>query len=113
MNLKGKLVEIDATQQVSDKFKKRAFVVEHGDNPQYMEQSQLEFIQDKCDLLDKYKVGDDVDVEFNLKGRAFVDKSGTKRYFNTLQAWKIVKAGSQPDYVKSNSNEYHPDDLPF
>ena len=109
MNIKGKLINISETNQVSDKFSKREFVVEFAENPQYPEVIQLEFIQDKCDLLDQYSVGQEVDVAFNLKGRKWTNPQGVDKYFNTLQAWKIEKVGDAP----SPGNEEDSDDLPF
>ena len=76
MEVKGKLVEIFETIQVSASFKKREFVLEYAENPQYPEVIKFEMIQDKCDLLDAYQVGQEVNVAFNLKGRKWVDPKG-------------------------------------
>jgi hypothetical protein len=105
MNIKGKLLEISDTQQISDAFKKREFVLEFAENPQYPEFVKFEAIQDKCGLLDTYKVGDEIDVYFNLKGRKWNDPKGGVKYFNSLQAWKIdgVSAG-QPASAPANNN---------
>ena len=83
MNIQGKLVEIFATQEVSEKFKKREFVVEYAENPTYPEYIKLEVVNDKVSILDNYKAGDSVDVAFNLRRRSSPDKSGKVRYFNT------------------------------
>ncbi|MDO1447316.1 DUF3127 domain-containing protein [Rhodocytophaga aerolata] len=93
--LTGRVVEITPTQQVSDKFRKREFVVEFAENTQYPEFVKLELVQDKCDLLDKFAVGQEVEVMFNLKGRRWTDAKGEVKYFNSLQAWKINAAGSK------------------
>ncbi|MBL3657954.1 DUF3127 domain-containing protein [Fulvivirga sediminis] len=89
MNVKGKILEISSTQQVTSSFQKREFVLEYAENPQYPEFLKFEMIQDKCALLDIYKVGDDIDVYFNLKGRKWTDPKGEVKYFNSLQAWKL------------------------
>jgi hypothetical protein len=91
MNISGKITEIFETAKVTETFKKREFVVEYSENPQYPEYIKLELIQEKCELLDKYTVGEDVDISFNLKGRKWTDPQGTVKYFNTLQAWKLDK----------------------
>ena len=97
MNISAKITEIFETAKVTETFKKREFVVEYSENPQYPEFIKFEFIQEKCDLLDKYSLGDEVDISFNLKGRKWTDPQGTVKYFNTLQAWKIdKKADSAP-----------------
>ncbi len=92
--LTGRIIEISATQQVSGKFQKREFVVEYTENPQYPEYIKFECIQDKCDLLDKFAAGQEVEVMFNLKGRKWTDAKGEVKYFNSMQAWKINAAGS-------------------
>jgi len=89
MEITGKIVHIFNEQTISDKFSKRAFVVEYAENPEYPETVQLEFQQDKCSLLDSYDVGQSVTVGFNLRGRAWTGSDGVTKYFNTLQAWRI------------------------
>ncbi len=89
MNLKAKILEIFETTQVTDTFKKREFVVEYAENPQYPEFIKFELTQDRCDLISQFKPGDEVDVWFNLRGRKWTDPQGQVKYFNSLQAWKI------------------------
>ena len=91
MELKGKLIEIFDTNQVSDSFKKREFVVEYADNPQFPQLLKFEMIQDNCQVLDDFNKGDDVEVLFNLRGRKWTDPQGIDKYFNTLQSWKVQK----------------------
>jgi hypothetical protein len=93
MNVRGRILEIGDTQKISDRFQKREFVIEYAENPQYPEYVQFEVIQDKCSMLDTCKVGDDVDVYFNLKGRKWTNPQGQVKYFNSLQAWKLETAG--------------------
>lgn len=99
MNIKGRIIEIFETQQVSEKFKKREFVIECGENTQYPEYIKFETVQDKVNLVDSYKMGEEVDVFFNLRGRAWTNQQGVKNYFNSLQAWKINR-------VEGVSNNY-------
>ena len=95
MEIQGKLLEISDTVQVKETFRKREFVLEYADNPQYPEYVKFECIQDKCDMLDNYSAGQDVTVSFNLKGRKWVDPQGTTKYFNSLQAWRMQPAGNE------------------
>lgn len=124
MNIKGKILEISPTQQVTDSFKKREFVIEYAENPQYPEFVKFESIQDKCGLLDAYKAGDEVDVHFNLKGRKWNDPKGGTKYFNSLQAWKIEGASAtggqsvpppaaEPSLEEPGWISEDEDDLPF
>ena len=75
MEVKGKVHEVSATQQVTDSLKKRELILEYIENPQYPEYLKFEAIQDRCNLLDNIRVGDDVEVFFNLKGRPWTDKA--------------------------------------
>lgn len=95
MEIQGKLIELSDTTQVTDTFRKREFVVEYADNPQYPEFVKFESIQDRCDLLDSFKVGQEIMISFNLKGRKWVDPQGNTKYFNSLQAWRIQPATAE------------------
>ena len=108
MEIQGKLLEISDTVQIKETFRKRDFVVEYADNPQYPEYVKFECIQDKCDMLDNYAVGQDVTVSFNLKGRKWVDPQGETKYFNSLQAWRMQPASGAsptPDNAAAGSND--------
>lgn len=82
----GKIVHIGETLKITEKFTKRDIIVETRENPNYPERIILEAHQDRCDLLDAWKVNDDVKVHFNIKGRQTGDRT-----FNTLQAWRFEK----------------------
>ncbi len=86
----GRLHEIFDEQQVSEKFRKREFVLEVQDG-QYPEHIKFQMVQDKTSLIDPYKMGDEVKVTFNLRGRGF-NKNGQMLYFTNLEAWKIEPA---------------------
>lgn len=88
----GKLHEIFDEQQVSDKFRKREFVLEIPDGS-YTQFIKFQLTQDKCNLLDNFNVGDEVKVTFNLSGKPFT-KNGTTMYFTNLGAWRIEAANS-------------------
>ena len=118
MEIEGSIEVIRDTNQVSEKFKKREVIVVTDETyPQYI---SIEFQQDKCDMLDKYKVGDKVSIGFNLRGRSWEDKAkGATRYFNTIQGWKIQALGSAPVAVQPAPTPAAPvpavedGDLPF
>ncbi len=125
MEIKGKVHEVSEIINVTDTFRKRELVIEFAENPQYPEYVKFEAIQDRCALLDGVELGSDVEVSFNLKGRAWTDKNGKKQYFNTLQLWKVNASNNAPI---ANNNQSTPayappidinaapgedDDLPF
>lgn len=88
----GRLLEDFGTQQVTEKFRKREFVLEIPDG-QYPQLVKFQLAQDKCDLLDNFQQGAELLVTFNLRGRSY-DKNGQTMYFTSLDAWKIQPAGA-------------------
>ena len=86
-------VKYDAVA-VSDKFTKRDFVLMIADNPQYPQHVLFQLTQDKCPLLDMMACGMEVEVHFNLRGRAWTSPQGETKYFNTLEAWRILPANA-------------------
>ena len=85
----------------------------------------IEFIQDKCDLLNSYQVGQDVKIGINLRGREWVNPEGETKYFNSIQGWRIetlqIETSSEMPPVPPNSTfeaadddkKEVEDDLPF
>jgi len=90
LEVKGKLIVKFNAQQVTERFKKREFVLEIASG-NYSEQVKFQLAQDKCDLLDKFKEGEEINVFFNLKGKPYT-KDGVTSYFNNLDAWRIETA---------------------
>lgn len=88
----GKLHTIFETKQVSERFTKREFVVELADNPKYPQTVLFQLTGDRCQQLDELKVGDEVRIEFSLRGREWRSPSGEVKYFNSLDVWKIEAA---------------------
>ena len=75
-------------------FKVVKFVVVDDSNADYPQTLELQATQDKAENLVKYnKVGDRVDVSFNLRGREWTNQETKKTsVFNTIEAQKIFKA---------------------
>ena len=85
----------------------------------------VEFVQDKCDLLNNYTVGEAVKVSINLRGREWVDPQGVTKYFNAIQGWRVERLSSAaPTQAPpmpaaaafepaENFKEEDHDDLPF
>lgn len=88
----GKLHTIFETKQVSERFTKREFVIELADNPKYPQVVLFQLTGDRCSQLDGMRVGDEVRIEFSLRGREWRSPSGDVKYFNSLDVWKIEPA---------------------
>ena len=98
MEITGELIEVFGTQDVTATFKKREFAVKT--DGEYAQEIGLEVTQDKVDLLDTFKVGDKITASVNVRGRKWTNPEGVNKYFNTIQAWRIVK-----NEVQSDSND--------
>jgi len=94
MEITGKIKIINETQNIgSNGFRKREVVITTED--QYPQHILVEFIQDKCDLLNNYAVGQDVKISINLRGREWIDPEGVVKYFNAIQGWRIELLNSK------------------
>jgi single-strand DNA-binding protein len=112
---KGTIIAINPTQQITDTFSKREFVVEtseENNGQSYSQSIKFQVMKDKCSMLDSFAVGDEVSVSFNITGKPY-DKNGTILYFNNLNAWKITKLGEQAPAPTNTGTNDASDDLPF
>jgi hypothetical protein len=64
-------------------FRKREVVITTEE--QYPQDILVEFIQDKCDLLNRYSIGQDVKININLRGKEWINSEGIAKYFNAIQ----------------------------
>jgi len=94
MEVSGRIKMIDETKAFgANGFRKREVVITTDE--QYPQHIMIEFTQDKCDLLNTYTVGEPVKVSINLRGREWVNPQGETKYFNSIQGWRIEKAGAE------------------
>jgi single-stranded DNA-binding protein len=100
----GKLHTVFDTKQVSERFTKREFVVELTDNPKYPQVVLFQLTGDRCAQLDQLTVGDQVRIEFSLRGREWKSPSGEIKYFNSLDVWKIESARAGAGRSRRDSN---------
>lgn len=118
--LTGLIKVINDTQEISEKFKKREFVVTDNSG-QYPQDILLQLTQDRVGLIDGYQVGQQVTVSFNLRGREWTNKEGKVVYFNSLDAWKVQApqdVNSAPPAmdtppIEAVASSEGDDDLPF
>ena len=119
LSIEGKVKRILDEQVISERFKKREFVIETEE--QYPQVLVFQLAQDKTNLIDPLSVGDKVEVFFNLRGREWQkEPSAEIRVFNALDAWRIQKVESIPNQNESGAPSENPiepagpeDDLPF
>lgn len=112
MEITGTIIRIQDTQTFDSGFSKRALhlEIEPGRYPQIIE---LEFVKDKCSMLDSYAPGQEVKVDVNLRGREWTSPKGELRVFNTLQAWRIEDVGGSKPVPNDDVGTDSTDEIPF
>ncbi|GHV61789.1 hypothetical protein FACS1894195_2840 [Bacteroidia bacterium] len=123
----GKLVFKENTQQLTERFQKREFVIEVANerDPQWNDFIKIQLTQDRCDLIETINLEEQIKVHFNLRGRKW-EKDGRSGFITNLEGWRIEKLAqetpSQAAPTASNLPEYavadiaettETDDLPF
>jgi hypothetical protein len=108
MEVLGKVILLGETITVGSAgtFKKRTIVVETDE--QYKQTIPVDFVQDKCDILNAYKVGDNVKIGINIRGNEYNGK-----YYVSLNGWNINNTDTSSTTVKSTEVVDELTDLPF
>jgi hypothetical protein len=116
----GKLAAKFDIVQRTETFKTREFVIEKSEDVNgRMITNYVKFqcVQDKTAMPDKFNIGDEVKVQFNIKGSRW-EKDGRVNYITNLDAWRMESVRlSQDNNSNVNFNDIPPsdvvDDLPF
>lgn len=95
MQVQGRIHTAFAEAQVTQRFKKREFVLELDAASRYPQLVLFQLTGDRCAVLDDFGAGDTVNVEFSLRGREWKSPKGETRYFNSLEVWSIERAGEE------------------
>jgi len=120
--LTGKLVAKFDIVQRTETFKTREFVVEKSEDiggRTITNFVKFQCVQDKTAMPDRFNIGDEVKVMFNIKGSKWT-KDGKDNYITNLDAWRMetVKLGGtmideSPNYTADAPAGDVVDDLPF
>lgn len=89
MEIQGIIKSIQNTKEINSSLSKRNLIITTVE--QYSQTIVLEFINDKCQLLDQFSLGEAVKIQYNVKGREWTSEQGETQYFISLQGWKIDK----------------------
>lgn len=117
----GYITDIFPSEIIGSSFEKRVFWLMEPGSDKYKNHYQLECHQGDCNLLDKFRAGELVECQTDLRGKKFT-KNGRDFIFNTLKVWKITRVAEQPhpEVVPDASFEDRAvttpdaiDDLPF
>jgi hypothetical protein len=107
METTGRIHALFEEKQVTERFRKREFVVELADNPRYPQYVLFQLTGDRCESLEGFRVGDEVRVEFSLRGREWKSPRGETKYFNSLDVWTLSRVGDA-----GRTRDAFPDDEP-
>jgi hypothetical protein len=116
MDVSGKIKVVGEVVEKGT-FKSRNVVITTDE--QYPQHISIQFVQDKCDILNGYNVGESVMIGINLRGREWTNAKGEEVYFNTIQGWYISKldtSNQSPEpktFAEVSVFETDESDLPF
>jgi Domain of unknown function (DUF3127) len=89
MDITAIIKRIEAARTVGEQnFKFRNLIVTTEE--QYPQTLSIQFVQGKCEELDKFAPGQTVKIDINLRGKE-TTKDGEPVVFNTIQGWRIQK----------------------
>ena len=100
--LSGKIKLVSPKQTFNSGFEKQEFVVTTQEK--YPQDIKLEVVKDNIAKLERFAVGDQVNVKFNLRGNEWNDK-----YFVNLQAWDIAPMGAPASQGSSSPQNTSPE----
>lgn len=108
----GTLYKVFPEQQVSERFRKREFVLSIQDG-MYVQLVKFTLKQDRCSLIDGYSPGAELKVTFTISGRQWDRGDGEPLYFVSLDVWKIEPMSGSPS-VSTDFDEFSDtNDVPF
>ncbi|PQL94789.1 DUF3127 domain-containing protein [Apibacter adventoris] len=93
MEIAGKIKLISDIQTFDSGFKKREVVITTEE--QYPQHILVELLGDRTEIINPFKIGDDVKISINIRGREWVNPQGETKYFNSLTGWRIEKLQSE------------------
>ncbi|TWP23109.1 DUF3127 domain-containing protein [Apibacter muscae] len=118
MEIEGKIKLISEVQTFDSGFKKREVVITTEE--QYPQHILIELLGDRTEITNSFKIGDQVKIGINLRGREWVNPQGETKYFNSITGWKIEKLNQVnkpelaiPPTPTSPMLSIDDDDLPF
>ena len=107
LQLNGTIHAIGSTEQKSEKFSKRDLVLATVDG-NYTQYLNIQFSNANCDKLDAFKVGQNVMIAINLRGRLWTGADGVEKCFNSIEGWAIVDQLEMEKYKSQAKQESAP-----
>ena len=95
LKIEGIITKIKATEQLTETFKKREFILETEEK--YPQKIKFELTQNNTDLVNDIKKQVNAVVYFNVRGREYTDNQNQVKHFVSLNAWKIETSPLTPE----------------
>lgn len=92
----GRLHRKRDTEQINEKFRRREIILEltqmiNGNS--YLNYAKIQLVQNKCEIVERFREGDMLKVYYNVKGNMHINKrTGKEECITNLDAWRIEKA---------------------
>ena len=112
LSIKGHLIKKNDIENIENKegkkWTKQTFILQTP--AEYNNQICFQlFGEEKMKLLENYKIGDQIEVFFNISSREY-----NNRYYHNIDAWKISSSNNaNQDIESSNNSNSSTENLPF
>ncbi len=95
------------------KTRKKSVILSTEDK--YPQTLEIEFLNDKINLLDNAKldVGEKVEIGINIRGREWTSPKNEIKYFTSLNGWKIDRTVGLTNATQNQDRKEANVDLPF
>jgi len=100
--IKGRLIKVSERIDKTDKFTIRIFAIQS--KALYPQPIKFQLTNDRCDIIDPIKIGEEITVHFDIRGTEWQDK-----IINNLNCWRVdrhVTAATVPpasDFAEEDS----------
>lgn len=110
-SVKGTIKQIG--QQVTfGKTQKKSLILTTEDK--YPQTLEIEFLNDKINVLQGYDQGEKVEIGINIRGREWTSPKNEVKYFTSLSGWKIDRTVGLTNATQNQDRkETQVDDLAF
>ena len=110
--LTGTLLEKFDLVELTSTFSKRDFVIEIKTSSEKSETITFALLGSNSEIINELEIGDMITVSFNIKGRKWISPENETKYFNALEAYRVIK--EENSYAPSFSDTSGDgNDLPF
>ena len=100
--IQGKLIKVENTVKISDKFSYRQFVIEL--DRQWNKEVMIQLNNDNIGLIDKVAIDDIIEIQFDINCKSYTDKKGRSKWFTNLICKELRVAYQDIDEDNNNND---------